>query len=60
MAKKKTEESKNEMKSTKFFSKMQEVAKEDANKKEMKRKAKQEGKDNYVNHNNGSTKKFKL
>lgn len=53
--------SKNEMKSSKFFSKMQEVAKDDAARKDQKRKAKQEGKDSgYVNHNNGTTKRFKL
>lgn len=35
--------SKNEMKSAKFFSKLQEVAKDDKDRKDQKRKAKQEG-----------------
>ena len=49
---------KSEMKSGKFFKKMQEVAKDDLAKKELKRKAKLEG--GVPAHNNGSTKRFKL
>ena len=60
--------SKNEMKSSKFFSKLQEVAKDDAARKEQKRKNKEEGKGsgkmsrNFqpAQHNNESTKRFKL
>ncbi len=54
--------SKNEMKSSKFFSRLQDVAKDDAARKELKRKSKAEG--NAYNaqplHNHESTKKFKL
>jgi len=55
--------SKNEMKSSKFFSKLQEVAKDDATRKEQKKKNKIEGYNrNFqpAQHNNESTKRFKL
>ena len=53
--------SKNEMKSSKFFKKMQEVAKDDQTKKENKKRAKMEGKDSMMPlHNHQSSKKFKL
>jgi hypothetical protein len=57
----KTGNSKNEMKSAKFFSKLQEVAKDDAKRKDDKRKARQEGgKAGQAQHTNESTKRFKL
>ncbi len=43
--------SKNEMKSSKFFSKMQEVAKDDAARKEQRRKNKEEGAKGGFNRN---------
>lgn len=56
--------SKNEMKSSKFFSKMQEVAKDDATRKEQKKLNKEKGAYNRnfqpAQHNNESTKRFKL
>jgi hypothetical protein len=55
------------MKSSKFFSKMQEVAKDDAARKEQRKKNKEEGAKGGFNrnfqpaqHNNESTKRFKL
>lgn len=50
---------KNEMKSSKFFSKLQEVVKQDQVKKDQKKKAKEGG---FVvgAHTNGSSKRFKL
>ena len=53
---------KNEMKSAKFFSKLQEVAKDDAARKDQKRKAREEGakKSGPPAHTNESTKRFKL
>lgn len=51
--------SKNEMKSSKFFSKLQEVVKQDQAKKDSKRKAREENVTMSM-HNNQSTKKFKL
>lgn len=51
---------KNEMKSSKFFSKLQEVAKDDATRKEQKRKARAEGINAAPTHTNQSTKRFKL
>lgn len=53
--------SKNEMKSSKFFKRMEEVAKSDQIKKENKKKAKLESTNStYVNHDNKPTKRFKL
>ena len=51
--------SKNEMKSSKFFSKLQEVVKDDQKKKDNKRKARE---DNLIvsNHTNQNSKRFKL
>jgi hypothetical protein len=51
---------KNEMKSSKFFSKLQEVAKDDATRKEQKRKARAEGINAAPTHTNQSSKRFKL
>ena len=52
---------KNDMKSAKFFSKLQEVAKDDAKRKDDKRKARAEGgKQQGGQHTNESTKRFKL
>lgn len=52
---------KNDMKSSKFFSRLQDVAKDDQARKEQKRKNKLEGNaGGPPAHNNGSTKRFKL
>ena len=52
---------KNELKSSKFFSRLQDVAKDDAKRKEEKRKARAEGgKHQQEKHSNESTKRFKL
>jgi len=52
---------KNEMKSSKFFRKMEEIAKSDAIKKENKKKAKLDNTGSaFVNHGNMPTKRFKL
>lgn len=58
----KDSKSKNELKSSKFFGKLQEVAKSDKDKKESKKRAKQEGGGKVMPnmHNNQSAKKFKL
>ena len=52
----------NDMKSAKFFSRLQDVAKDDAKRKDDKRKARNEGHKGGVQppHNNESTKRFKL
>ena len=54
---------KNDMKSSKFFSRMQDVAKDDAARKDLKRQAKKDGKNASFapsSHTNESTKRFKL
>jgi hypothetical protein len=52
---------KNEMKSSKFFKRMDEVVKSDAAKKESKKKSKLENTNSvYVNHDNKPSKRFKL
>jgi len=52
---------KNEMKSSKFFKRMEEVVKSDAVKKESKKRAKlDQTNSTYVNHDNKPTKRFKL
>lgn len=51
---------KNDMKSSKFFSRLQDVAKDDQARKEQKRQAKRDGNAQVVQHNNESTKRFKL
>ena len=52
---------KNEMKSSKFFKRMEEVVKTDAAKKELKKRSKLENTNStYVNHDNKPTKRFKL
>lgn len=53
--------SKNEMKSSKFFKRLQDVAKTDKERKDTKKRAKKEGGDVMLNmHNNQSAKRFKL
>jgi hypothetical protein len=53
--------SKNEMKSSKFFKRMEEVVKGDQAKKESKKRSKLENTNSvYVNHDNKPTKRFKL
>ena len=52
---------KNEMKSSKFFKRMDEVVKSDAAKKESKKRSKLENTNSvYVNHDNKPSKRFKL
>lgn len=51
---------KNDMKSAKFFSRLQDVAKDDAARKDQKKKAKAEGTNIGQTHTNQSTKRFKL
>jgi hypothetical protein len=54
---------KNDMKSSKFFSRLQDLVKDDATRKEQKRQAKKDGKNASFappSHTNESTKKFKL
>lgn len=51
MKEKEAHGSKNEMKSSKFFTKMQEVAKDDAARKEQRRKNKEEGQKGGFNRN---------
>ena len=54
---------KNDMKSSKFFSRLQDVAKDDATRKDQKRQAKKEGRNASFappNHSNENTKRFKL
>lgn len=53
--------SKNDMKSSKFFKRMEEVVKSDQVKKENKKKSKLESTNSvYVNHDNKPTKRFKF
>lgn len=53
--------SKNEMKSSKFFKKMEEITKSDYQKKENKKRAKLESTNSqYVNHSHTNIKKFKM
>lgn len=56
----KVDSSKNEMKSSKFFNRMQDVVKDDHARKESKKRAKTEGGNVMPLHNNQSSKKFKL
>ena len=53
--------SKNEMKSSKFFKRLQDVVKDDKDKKDSKKRAKTEGGGDMIPlHNHSSAKKFKL